>query len=172
MSLRLRFASLLGVAILMLGTPGFVSAEENPGQAAAAMSPQNLAQLRAEWFQILSALAAEQAKPQPDQARLAELQAQLAALRVKVGSAMRPGVVPGAPVPCPWGGPGLGMGMGRGPGYAMGMGAGRGPAAGYGQVPGGPGQGRGRGRGFGGGAAFVDQNRNGICDYYELRWGW
>lgn len=143
-----------------------------PGQAAIAFP----AQQRAEWLKTLAAIAEEEAKPQPDTKRIAELRAQLLQMRQSgVAAFGGPGMgAPGrAPMPpaCPLGGPGLGMGVGRGPGFAAGMGYGRGPGgggqrgagfrSGYRQGPG----------GYGAGAAFVDRNRNGICDYYEFRWG-
>jgi|YNPNPStandDraft_1061719.scaffolds.fasta_scaffold00161_19 hypothetical protein len=144
-----------------------------PSSEVANVSP---AQQRAEWFKTLAAIAEEQAKPQPDANKIAELQGKLLQLRQ---AGLAPGWTPASnlqpsrsvPSVCPWGGPGLGMGMGRGPGYAAGMGFGRGPGRG------GP---RGAGfrsgypmgpAGYGAGPAFVDRNRNGICDYYEFRWG-
>jgi hypothetical protein len=91
------------------------------------------------------------------------------------GLAMGPGRGPGL-------GPDLGPGMGpgRGPGMARGRGRGQGPRAGW-RRGGGPGRGfgpgpaagpgYGRGCGYGRGWGFIDQDRDGVCDNYELLWG-
>lgn len=166
--------SCLSVGCLSLGLLTPVRAAEapantsvQPSQAVEQTTPQlTPAQWRAEWLKTLAAIAEEEAKPQPDQAKVSSLKEKLQTLR---------GVpAPVAPTPvamgCPWGGPGLGLGFGRGPGWAGGRGYGRGPGRGYfgpATVP--P---PGRGRGYGMGPYFIDQNRNGVCDYYESRWGW
>lgn len=72
---------------------------------------------------------------------------------------------------------GRGAGRGRGAGYGRGAGWGRGagyghgsgwaPAAGYGR---GLGQAAGRGLGRGPGWAFLDEDRDGVCDRYERAW--
>jgi hypothetical protein len=79
-------------------------------------------------------------------------------------------------------GPGRGCGAayGRGPGWGRGAGYGRGAGwdrgAGYGRGAAGPqagaygwgrGQAAGRGYGWGRGWAFQDEDRDGVCDYYE-----
>lgn len=171
----------MATILLVVASPVWGEDQEKGGAPAASATSGDVmnvttAQQRAEWLKTLAAIAEEQAKPQPDAAKIAELQGKLLRLR-QAGPA--PGWAPATgsqaprPVPgvCPWGGPGLGMGMGRGPGFAAGMGYGRGPGRG------GP---RGAGfrsgypmgpAGYGAGPAFVDRNRNGICDYYEFRWG-
>ena len=64
---------------------------------------------------------------------------------------------------------GPGRGWGRGPGYGRGWGRGYGwgRGSGYGW---GRGAAAGRGAGFGRGRAFVDEDRDGICDNYEKFW--
>jgi hypothetical protein len=73
---------------------------------------------------------------------------------------------------CPFGGPGLGYGRGRG---GQGYGAGYGPGGRYGRGGGagfGRGYGPGAGRGCGSGcAAFIDQDNDGRCDFYQERHG-
>jgi hypothetical protein len=92
-----------------------------------------------------------------------------------LGGGRGPGAGPGAgfgpgrgrgmgPAMGPRGGRGMGPGPGPGPGWARGGGPGRG----YGP---GPGRGLGPGLGFGRGWGFVDEDRNGVCDYYEQLWG-
>lgn len=176
---------LTGLALLVLPAIAWASepAAANTSAPAAVPAPgatvSKLAEIRAEWFRTMAALAEEQTKPQPDSQRIAELQAKLRDLRaewVKAGPAPIGNPAMGV---CPWGGPGLGLGLGRGPGYAMGMGPGRGPGPGFGPPSPGFGPRRGRGYGMGGpgrgmglGPYYVDRNGNGICDYYEFRWGW
>lgn len=160
---------------LGLGVPVAVFAGEQPSAAqppTTGSTDQSVVDLRAEWLRTLTALREEQAKAQPDPQRVAELQTKLRQLRFQL--AVRGGGPANVPAGvCPLGGPGLGLGLGRGPGYAAGMGAGRGSGGGFG-----PGWGRGPGRlaggwrGMGVGPNFIDQNRNGICDYYEWRRGW
>ncbi|MGQ9503929.1 MAG: hypothetical protein ACUVQR_03380 [Thermogutta sp.] len=179
----MRYLGYLTMATILLAvsTPTWAEDQEKEATSAAgATSGQaaalSAAQQRAEWLKTLAAIAEEEAKPQPDTKRIAELRAQLLEMRQnRVATFGGPGMgAPGRPpVPpaCPLGGPGLGMGMGRGPGFAAGMNYGRGPGgggqrgagfrSGYRQGPG----------GYGAGASFVDRNRNGICDYYEFRWG-
>lgn len=168
--------SCLSVGCVSLGLWAPVKAAEasaetsvQPSQAVeknAAPAQLTPAQWRAEWLKTLAAIAEEEAQPQPDQAKLASLREKLQTLRVAPAPAAPNPVAMG----CPWGGPGLGLGLGRGPGWAAGRGYGRGPARGYSRpatvVP------PGGGRGYGMGPYFIDQNHNGICDYYESRWGW
>jgi hypothetical protein len=177
--------SLVGMALLVLPTTvwaGESEAANTPASAVATASASaisKVAELRAEWFRTMTALAEERAKPQPDSQRIADLEAKLRDLRAEWVKAGPASVANPATGVCPWGGPGLGLGLGRGPGYAMGMGPGRGPGPGFGPASPafGPRRGngygmRGPGRGMGLGPYFVDRNGNGICDYYEFRWGW
>ena len=133
------------------------------------------ARLRAEIHRTLAALIEARSAEKPDLAKIDELNQKLRQLRTKLQA--HSGVV-AARAPegwvCPRGGPGMGFGFGRGWGWARG---GKGPGAGFGP---GAGLGWGGGRGLGPGAgqgrapgvpAFVDQDKDGICDYYELRHG-
>ena len=72
-------------------------------------------------------------------------------------------VVPGRPGP-QWP---RGVGRGQGRGYGLGYGRSGGQGRGYGWARGG---GTGRGAGPGRGWAFVDEDRDGICDNYERLW--
>ena len=74
------------------------------------------------------------------------------------------GVGPGRPEP-QWP---RGVGRGQGRGYGLGYGYSGGQGRGYGW---GRGPGAGRGAGFGRGRAFIDEDRDGICDNYERLWG-
>lgn len=167
---------------LWLGVPAAMFATEQPSAtqpSTVGSSGPSVEDLSAEWSRTVAALWEERAKPQPNPQRIVELQTKLRQLRLQLGAAgAKPVNVPVGV--CPLGGPGLGLGFGRGPGYAAGMGVGRGPSAGWVPQGGGfgPGWGRGPGRmaggwrGMGVGPNFIDQNRNGICDYYEFRRGW
>ncbi len=107
---------------------------------------------------------------EPDQAKIDKLTKKLQLLREKL-QAQAPAA---AGWTCPLGGPGMGFGRGPawggrgqgwGPGGAgFGPGRGRGPGAGRGFGPG-------AGLGLGGGPGFVDRDKDGICDNYELRHG-
>jgi hypothetical protein len=158
------------------------------------------ADLRANTHRTMAALIEAQSAEAPDQAKIDKLTKKLQQLRGKL-QAQAPAAAGNQPAgwACPWGGPGMGFGWGAargGPGMGFGRGAawggpgqgqGAGRGAGFGRDAGrgpgaGPGMGRGPGggRGFGpgagmgrgaGGSAFVDEDNDGICDYYELRNG-
>jgi hypothetical protein len=129
------------------------------------------AKLRASIHRTMADLIEARSAEKPDQAKIDSLSKKVQQLREKF-QAQAPAVVGNVPAGwvCPWGGPGMGFGRGAawgGPG--RGQGAGRGPG-------GGPGAGRGFGPGTGlglgaGGGAFVDEDNDGICDYYEVRHG-
>ncbi len=128
------------------------------------------AKLRATIHRTMADFIEAQIAEKPDQAKIDALGKKLQQLREKL-QAQAPVVVGNVPAGwvCPWGG--SGMGFGRGAAWG---GPGRGPGAGRG--PGGLGAGRsfgpGAGLGLGTGAgAFVDEDNDGICDYYEVRHG-
>ena len=131
------------------------------------------AELRAEIHRTLAALIEAQSAEKPDQAKVDELTKKLQQLRGKLRSQNAAAVGNAtAAWGCPWGGPGYGRGAGwgrggKGAGFGPGGGRGWGGGGGYGQGFG-PGGGEGRAHG---GAAFVDKDNDGICDYYELRQG-
>jgi hypothetical protein len=145
------------------------------------------ADLRATIHRTMAALIEAQSAEEPDQAKIDKLTKKLQQLhgKLQTQATAAAGSQP-AGWTCLWGGPGMGFGRsaawgGPGQGQGAGRGAGFGPGAGRG--PGaGPGMGRGPGggRGFGpggglglgaGGGAFVDEDNDGMCDYYELRHG-
>ncbi len=140
---------LCSVTILLGATlPVWAQNQEEKTQTPSAMSSApavtSPAQQRAEWFKTMAAIAEEQAKPQPDQEKIAALQQKLFQLRQQgFVPGWRPGMgyqTPPVMSPCPWGGPGLGMGMGRGPGRGgpRGPGYGMGAPMGRGGYRGGP----------------------------------
>ena len=138
------------------------------------------ADLRAEIHGTMAALIEAQSAEEPDQAKIDRLTKKLQQLRGKLQAPAATGNQP-AGWACPWGGPGRGFGRGAawgGPGQGQGAvrGTGFGPGAGCGWSfgPGGGGRGFGPGTGIGrapGGPAFVDQDNDGLCDYYEVRHG-
>jgi hypothetical protein len=141
------------------------------------------ADLRAEIHRTMAALIEAQSAEEPDQAKIDQLTKKLQQLRGKLQS-QAPAAAGNQPAgwACPWGGPGRGFGRGAawggpGQGQGVGRGTGFGPGAGRGWG-GGPGGGAGRGFGPGagmgrapGGPAFVDKDKDGICDNYEVRHG-
>jgi Spy/CpxP family protein refolding chaperone len=145
------------------------------------------ADVRAKIHRTMAALIEAQSAEEPDQAKIDKLTKKLQQLRGKLQVQSSAVVAnPSAGWACPWGGPGMGFGRGAawgGPGRGMGGGRGAGFGPGAGRGPGaGPGMGRGPGggRGYGpggglglgaGGGAFVDEDNDGICDYYELQHG-
>lgn len=147
------------VLICVVASAGQVQADEpaqKPGgeQAAANPSPKDVVKLRAEMHRTMAALIEAQAAEKPDPAKIKELTDRLQSLRGEIW-----GRGPGG---SGMGGPAAGGGRGRGPG--MGYGRGYGPGRGYGY-------GRGAGGGGWGGRVLIDENNNGICDYYEAMWG-
>jgi hypothetical protein len=127
------------------------------------------AELRATIHRTMADLIEAQSTEKPDQAKIDSLSKKLQQLREKL-QAQAPAVVGNVPAGwvCPQGGPGMGFGRGAawgGPGRGPGGGRGYGGGAGHGF---GPGAGLGLGAG---GPAFVDNDNDGICDYYELRHG-
>jgi hypothetical protein len=175
------------MAVLWGGLMSFGMAEDlkatkSPGKTVQA-SAENAASagLRAEIHRTLAALIEARSAAKPDQAKVDELAQKLQQLREKLQT-QNTAANAAAGWGCPSGGPGPGYGRGAGRGGA-GRGAGFGPGAGRGWGPGagrGWGPGAGRGQGFGpgagqglapGGAAFVDKDNDGVCDYYELRHG-
>ena len=138
--------------ICAVASTGLVRAAEpaqKPGgeQAVASPSPKGIAESRAEMHRTMAALIEAQAAEKPDPAKIKELTDRLQSLR---GQIQGRGAAVGQ---CPWGGPGMGFGRGYGGGYGRGAGYGRGHGGGW------------------GGRAMVDENNNGICDYYEAVWG-
>ncbi len=136
---------------------------EPPGSVASANAPipsaQTVAELRAKIHTALSALWQEQAKAQPDQDKIRQLQKQLVELRLQLQTALRQtnvqhagqnpppagaGLGPARTAPA-WAGPGArgvgpvgpGAGAGLGPraGFGPGQAAGSGPQAGIGPGP-------------------------------------
>jgi len=146
-----------------------------PNQAGRGQASAN-ADLRAEIHRTLAALVEARSQETPDQAKIDQLTQKLQQLRATLRSQNAAGA--GGGWGCPWGGPGMGFGYGRGcGGGGCGRGPGGGMGAGYGRGWGG---GAGAGRGFGpgggqglapGGAAFVDQDNDGVCDHYQQRKG-
>lgn len=123
------------------------------------------AEMRVAIHRTMADLLEAQSAEKPDQAKIDSLAKTLQQLREKL-QAQTPAVVGNVPAGwvCPRGGPGMGFGRGaawggpgRGRGYGGGAGRGFGPGAGLGLGIGGP--------------AFVDNDNNGVCDYYELRHG-
>lgn len=151
----------------------------------AAPSATTAAELRAQLHRAMAELIEAQSASQPDQKKVDELAARIRELRGELlGQVSVPGSVPPRAGWCPWGN--VPPGMGRAARYGAGFGAGgfgprwnqpagggygRGPAArGGGWSPGRGGVGMGMGAGFRSGA-YVDANRNGVCDNYEAIWG-
>ena len=151
------------VSFGMAAAPQAAKSSESPTAESPAKVPTN-ADLRAEFHRTLAALIEARSAETPDQAKVDELARKVQELRGKSavqGPAAAASVRDGWGCPC--GGPGMGFGRGAG----MGAGFGRGRGAGGGR---GLGLGPGAGQGLApGGAAFVDQDRDGVCDYYELR---
>jgi len=143
-------------------------------KADVAKTAPSAASLRAEMHRTMAALIEARAAERPDQEKIQKLTEQVQSLRSQL-QAKWPGAGAGGPGGwrCPWGGPGMGIGPawgggpGRGPGRG-GPGPGRGPGAGWGAGRG-AGWGAGRGAGFGG--AFIDEDKDGVCDNYERLWG-
>jgi len=147
-----------------------------PKQDSGTQTPTT-AELRAEIHRTMAAILEARAAEKPDQAKVDQLTQKLQELRGKLRSQDPAAVGSGAGVwGCPWGGPGRGYGCGRGYGRGWGgggPGCGMGPGAGRGWG-GGAGAGRGLGPGAGqglapGGAAFVDQDNDGVCDHFQRR---
>jgi uncharacterized coiled-coil protein SlyX len=134
------------------------------------------ADLRATIHRTMAALIEAQSAAEPNQAKIDTLTKRVQQLRGKL-QAQAPAAAENQPAgwACPWGGPGMGFGRGAawggpGQGQGAGRGAGFGPAAGRGW--GGRGFGPGAGMGLApGGPAFVDEDHDGVCDYYEVRHG-
>jgi hypothetical protein len=136
-----------------------------------------IADLRARIHRTMADLIEAQSAEKPDPARIESLTKELRQLRARLQSqAPVAAADPPRAWTCPWGGPGMGFGRGAGWG-GRGPGAGPGRGAGYGA---GAGRGPGAGRGFGPGAGLglgpaggplVDEDNDGICDYYEIRHG-
>jgi len=156
-------------ALVGFSVAGAAEPTDKPQPAATAAGSQNpaaqsVAELRAQIHATMAELWQEQAKPQPDQAKITQLQKQLAELRVQLQSALRQtgqnvpasgaGLGPVWAVAGPRGvgqiGPGPNWpacpGLGPRAGFGPGQGVGPGPAVGFG-----PGAGRGYGRGPGAG---------------------
>jgi hypothetical protein len=172
-----------------------------PKAAQAARTPKpdtpTPAQLQARLHRTMAALIEAQSAENPDPEKVKQLTDDLQSVQARIRSQApaTPYVGPGMGTR-PWGGPGLGYGPawggpGRGPwrgspGMGYGRGAGRGVGPGWGRAPGyGRGAGWGRGTGYGRGAgwapglgrglargwAFVDEDRDGVCDNFERIWG-
>ncbi|MCS7238848.1 MAG: hypothetical protein NZ899_11350 [Thermoguttaceae bacterium] len=140
-----------------------------------------LDELYGEFARVRAELLSARSQVPPDWQKIGKLTAELASLRAEIAKRQQAGGVAGRlatpPAPwCPWGvgaGPGLGLGrqLGRGPaaGPRGGFGGRTGPGGGRRGGPGPAGAGWGRGLGpRGPGLGFVDQNGNGICDYFEV----
>jgi len=166
--------SLVAALAVCLGGVSMARGQEAPPPekpAAAAESPRGGAGLRWELHRAVAELIEAQAAEKPDAQKIKELGDQVRSLREQVQANCPAGPWAGPGLWCPRGGPGMGFGP------AWGGGAGRGPARlgrGYGRGFGparGPGWGAGRGMGLGGAGAFIDQDRDGICDNYARLWG-
>ena len=193
----LAFAAALGLLWALGSSGLAEDASTAPKTAEPATTPKpdtpTPAQLQARLHRTMAALIEAQSAENPDPEKVKQLTDDLQSVRAEIRSqalatpAGRPGVGTrpwgspglgygpawGGPSRGPWrGGPGMGYGRGpgggggpawaRGPGYGRGAGWGRGP--GYGR---GAGWGAGPGRGFARGWAFVDEDRDGICDNYQ-----
>ena len=155
--------TLMTVAALWCGLVGLGNAAEGnaakpaavpPGGAASPAAAQ--AELRAQIHRTMAALIEAQAAKEPDPAKIDALTKELQRLRAECWAQGGPAA-------------GMGFGAGRGMGYGRGAGWGMGGGPGWG---GGRGFGPGGGRGLApGGPAFVDENKNGVCDWFELRRG-
>jgi len=133
------------------------------------------ARLRARMHRTMAALIEARNAEEPDSAKIEKLTDQLQTLRnqIRAQGPVRPRGGPAA-WQCPRGGPQRGYGYGRGgpgrgygrgaPGRGYGRGSGWGCGAGYGP---GPAWSAGRGPGVGRGRAFVDKDRDGVCDNFE-----
>ena len=157
--MRSAFTMLTAVAILC-GMALMVRAQDadrgkSPGDAKkidAKVQWIACAKLRIQFHRTLADLIEARIAPEPDKARIEELQKELQQVRKELyekrpprrgGSGMRPGP------DCPWGEQGMGPGQGRGGGRGRGMGPGQGDdRPGQGMGPGSRGD-RGRGRGMG-----------------------
>jgi hypothetical protein len=170
-------AALCG-SLVSFGVAEDSTATKSPeNKAVARVNTTSNAELRAEIHRTLAALIEARSAEKPDQAKVDELSQKFQQLRGKLRSQ---NVTAAGSSATGWGGPwgGPGRGYGRGAGWC---GGGRGPGAGFGPGGGrGWGGGAGRGQGFGpgagqgraaGGAAFVDEDNDGVCDQYELRQG-
>jgi len=141
---------------------------DKPAATDAEAKTDGPAQLRAAMHRTLADLIEAQAAEKPDAARIKALTDQLQTLRGKIWT-QRPTAPYAVPAGwrCPREGPGMGYGRARsGRGYGRGPGWGAGP--GYGRTAG---RAAGRGAGIGYGWAFIDKDRDGICDNYEAYWG-
>lgn len=171
------------MAALWCGLGSLAGAEdEKAAKAPEGAKPATLsgaaqqAGLRVEIHRTMAALIEAQAAEKPDQAKIDRLAKELQRLRAErwAQGAVGSGNADGAR-PCPWGGPGKGWGRGAGwggPGRGPGAGCGQGFGPGRGRGWGGGGCGFGPGGGMGlapGGPAFVDEDKDGICDQFELR---
>lgn len=188
----MRSTAVSGVMFLagVLVVAGWVAAAPAPAQqsdakAATPTPAQTAVQLRARMHKAIAELLEARAADKPDPQKIQALTEQVQKLRAELaGLAPETTWAPGWR--CPWGGPGRGAGFGpggawgpRGPGFGPGAGRGGfgpGPGRGYGVGPGrgaavGPGYGRGAGLGAGAGwgPQFIDANRDGVCDRYQLR---
>jgi hypothetical protein len=174
-----RALSAVAIAAFWCGLASFGAAgDENGVKRPDDKSPQakseapTAAQLRAGIHRTMAELIEARMAGTPDRAKVDALTRQVRELRGKLQAITPATGLAGGGGGCPWGGPGMGYGRGWG-GQGRGPGAGRG--AGF--EPGtrrGPGRGFGPGAGMGlgpGGGWFVDEDKDGICDYYELRHG-
>lgn len=117
----------------------------------------DLAGVRAEMHRTMAGLIEAQSAKEPDPAKIDQLTKHLQQLRTRAQGQSTAAANPSFSWGCPWGGPGMGWGRGAGLGPGGGRGRGMGPGAGWGRGVAGP--------------AFVDNDRDGICDNYELRHG-
>jgi hypothetical protein len=171
-------ATFTTMAALMYGFASISFAEDAKTNTAtdakkveAKESVPTAAALRIAMHRTMADLIEAKTAEQPDQAKIDELTKKLQQLRGQIQAQTQAAVdAQSAGSVCPFGGPGRGYGRGAGwGGYGRGPGAGRG--AGFGPGAGlGVGNGAGNGTGVGNGV-FVDQDKDGICDYYELRHG-
>jgi hypothetical protein len=154
-----------------IGLAGDNTAKDSPndkkleGSTKQEADTRGIEALRADIRQTLAELIEAQSAKQAAQTKIDRLTKNLHELRGKLASqpAASADNQPTASN-CPWGGPGMGYGRnagwggpgrgfggGRGPGYGRGFG----PGGGMGRTPGGP--------------AFVDEDKDGVCDQYEKR---
>jgi hypothetical protein len=136
-----------------------------PAAKVAAPSLKSVAPLRAELHRTVALLIEAEAADKPDAAKVKELRDKIDAIRVKIRSELgAPAFGPPNDRPAGMrgrGGPGPGPGMGPGPGRG-GFGRGANREMGYGR-----GAGWGPHMGAGWGAAYIDEDEDGVCDRYE-----
>jgi hypothetical protein len=143
-------------------TDASAGAAANTTAATAVNANAGIVELRAAIHRTCANLIEAQGAKDPDQTKIAELTQNLQQLRAKLYAQLQTsGAGQGYGRRGGWG---RGFGSGRGMGYGLGVGQGTGAGQGTGM-----GQGAGAGQGVG--RPFVDNDHDGVCDFYELRYG-